>query len=104
MFTQIASGRGCSARDRRFGQYFGTTGTHPSHPELLDWLANELIQNHWSTKHLVRTIVPLDAYRRKVVAVPNEAADVDPDNRLYWGGFSRRLAAEGMRLHAAGQW
>jgi hypothetical protein len=85
---------------------FGTTGTHPSHPELLDWLANELIQNHWSTKHLVRTIVLSDVYRRKVVSVPNDAADVDPDNRLYWGGSSRRLSAEELRdsmLQASGE-
>ena len=53
---------------------FGTTGVPPTHPELLDWLANELIQSGWSTKHLVRIIVMSDAYRRKVTR-PSELED-----------------------------
>ena len=44
---------------------FGTTGTPPSHPELLDWLAGELIRSGWSTKHLVRMIILSQAYRRQ---------------------------------------
>ncbi len=84
---------------------FGTTGRAPSHPELLDWLACELIDNRWSTKHLVRLIVHSEAYRRAAVSGggnrPNlprsEIAAADPDNALYGRGHSRRLSAEALR-------
>lgn len=75
---------------------FGTTGTPPTHPELLDWLATELIQSGWSTKHLVRTIVMSEAYRRQISG--NERADeVDPTNHFYWRGHSRKIPAEALR-------
>ncbi len=76
---------------------FGATGTAPSDPELLDWLATELIQNKWSTKHLVRLIVQSDVYRRKVVAANEFTLQLDPDNRYYWRGQQRRLTAEELR-------
>ncbi len=76
---------------------FGTTGSVPSHPELLDWLAAELIRNNWSTKHLVRLIVLSDSYRRKVSGPFGAVAELDPDNRLYWRGHQRRLTAEELR-------
>ncbi len=76
---------------------FGTTGSMPSHPELLDWLAAELIRNNWSTKHLVRLIVLSDAYRRRVSDPFGTVAELDPDNRLYWRGHQRRLTAEELR-------
>lgn len=76
---------------------FGTTGTSPTHPELLDWLAAELIRGGWSTKHLVRTIVLSDAYRRRSQVAPDSQIDVDPDNALYWCGYTRRLSAEQLR-------
>ena len=76
---------------------FGTTGSVPTHPELLDWLAAELIRNNWSTKHLVRLIVLSDAYRRKVSDPFGAVAELDPDNRLYWRGHQRRLTAEELR-------
>ncbi len=76
---------------------FGTTGTQPSHPQLLNWLATELIQSGWSTKHLVRTIVSTDAYRRRMIAAPAAASKLDPANRLFWRGHSRRLTAEALR-------
>jgi mono/diheme cytochrome c family protein len=80
---------------------FGTAGTAPSHPELLDWLARELIRGGWSTKHLVRTIVLSDAYRRSVAGQDSElaaeAAAIDPDNRLYWSANARRLSVESLR-------
>ncbi|MCP5551978.1 MAG: PSD1 domain-containing protein, partial [Akkermansiaceae bacterium] len=43
---------------------FGSTGKRPTHPELLDWLANELVTNGWSIKHLHRVILSSEAYRR----------------------------------------
>jgi len=76
---------------------FGTTGTQPTHPELLDWLASELIRSGWSTKHLVRTIVMSDAYRRRIIDPTDDQQRVDPSNRYYWRGHSRRLTAESLR-------
>ncbi|EMI19015.1 xanthan lyase [Rhodopirellula maiorica SM1] len=80
---------------------FGTKGARPTHPELLDWLASELIQNHWSTKHLVRTIVMSDAYRRRLTlddTIKNQQQQkIDPKNELYWRGHSRRLSVESLR-------
>ncbi len=85
---------------------FGTTGSVPSHPELLDWLASELVRNNWSTKHLVRLVVLSDAYRRKVTDPHPSVAELDFDNRLYWRGYQRRLTAEELRdsmLQASGE-
>ncbi len=76
---------------------FGTTGTTPSHPELLDWLASELIRSGWSTKHLVRIIVHSDAYQRRSRAPDDMQEQSDPANRLYWCGQTRRLSAEQLR-------
>ncbi len=76
---------------------FGTTGVSPSHPELLDWLAGELIRHDWSTKHLVRTIVMSDVYRRRVTDADEKQLQTDPSNRLHWRGNSRRLTAESLR-------
>ncbi len=76
---------------------FGTTGNPPTHPELLDWLAGELIRNQWSTKHLVRQIVRSEAYRRRVVSADSTQLLRDPNNLLYWRGHSRRLNAESIR-------
>lgn len=85
---------------------FGTTGSIPSHPELLDWLASELVRNQWSTKNLVKLIVLSDAYRRKIDDPHPSVAELDPDNRLYWRGSQRRLSAEELRdamLQASGE-
>jgi hypothetical protein len=76
---------------------FGTTGSEPTHPELLDWLSIELIRNGWSTKHLVRTIVLSDAYRRQIVQPDEQQLALDPNNTLYWSGHARRLSAEALR-------
>jgi hypothetical protein len=85
---------------------FGTTGSVPSHPELLDWLASELVRNRWSTKHLIRSIVLSDTYRRRVVEPHPTTVELDPNNRLYWRGYQRRLSAEELRdamLQASGE-
>ncbi len=76
---------------------FGTSGSAPSHPELLDWLAIELIRSGWSTKQLVRAIVLSDAYRRRVSEPDEVAVRVDPENRFFWRGQQRRLTAEELR-------
>ncbi len=76
---------------------FGTTGMPPTHPELLEWLAKELIESKWSTKHLVQLIVSSDAYRRQIVAADKVQSQVDPANTFYWRGHTRRLSAEALR-------
>lgn len=75
---------------------FGWNGTRPSHPELLDWLANEFIRGGWSVKRLHRLIVLSQTYRQASTVQPR-AAEVDADNRLLWRFPSRRLEAESIR-------
>jgi hypothetical protein len=75
---------------------FGFSGDRPSHPELLDWLADEFVRCGWSVKHLHRLIMLSATYRQS--ARPNpEAAAVDADNRLLWRFAPRRLEAEAVR-------
>lgn len=75
---------------------FGVNGDRPSHPELLDFLANEFIQKGWSTKKLVRTLALSHAYRLGAEA-PEKHHEIDPANRLVWRHSPRPLAAEEMR-------
>ncbi len=76
---------------------FGTTGLAPTHPELLDWLATQLTDHRWSTKHMVRLIVHSQAYRRSVTGGDAQQLAIDPSNRFYWRGQSRRLSVEALR-------
>ncbi len=75
---------------------FGVMGDPPSHPELLDWLARELVQTGWRLKPLHRRIVLSQAYQRASTFDP-EAAKADPTNALLWRFSPRRLEAEGVR-------
>lgn len=83
----------------------GYSGGQPSHPELLDYLANEFVQRKWSLKELHRLIVTSRTYQQ--ASLPNEAAmKVDSQNRLLWRYSPRRLEAEAVRdamLTAAGE-
>ncbi len=84
---------------------FGWNGSKPSHPELLDWLAGELIRSGWSMKHLHRLIVLSATYRQSSRINPS-AQSRDADNRLLWRFPSRRLEAEAVRdsmLFVSGQ-
>ena len=75
---------------------FGRLGAPPTHPELLDWLASELVASGWSTKHLQRLIVTSTTYRQ--ASSRNSAGNaVDADNTLYWRMPLRRLEAETLR-------
>lgn len=75
---------------------FGRNGTPPSHPELLDWLASELIDNNWSLKHIHRSILLSETWRQD--SQPDAAAmRVDADSRLLWRFPTRRLEAEPIR-------
>ena len=83
---------------------FGTQGDRPTHPELLDWLANEFVSHGWSLKHLHRIIVLSDAYQQGSASNPS-ATTIDPANNLFWRMNRRRLDGETLRdtiLSAAG--
>lgn len=73
---------------------FGTTGTAPTHPELLDQLAIQFMQDGWSTKRLVRRIVMSEAYRRSSDCDHPKAVQFDPSNHLYWRANSKRIPVE----------
>ena len=75
---------------------FGSQGTSPSHPELLDWLAVEFVDRGWSLKSLHRTIVHTRAYRRDSANRADLTAK-DPDNRLLARQTRLRLDAELVR-------
>ena len=75
---------------------FGVMGDPPSHPELLDWLAAELMASGWRLKPLHRLIVLSQTYQRSSAFQP-EAARVDPQNTLLWRWRQRRLEAEAIR-------
>jgi cytochrome c553 len=76
---------------------FGLGGQPPSHPELLDWLAQELLANGWSLKKLQRLILLSDSYRQQS-STPNPGAQsLDASNRLVWRQNPRRLDAESLR-------
>jgi mono/diheme cytochrome c family protein/cytochrome c553 len=75
---------------------FGALGDRPSHPELLDWLAAELIDSGWSIKHIQRLIVSSATYRQG--GERNlDYEGVDPENRWLWRYPVRRLEAEAIR-------
>ena len=78
---------------------FGSQGMLPTHPELLDWLAVELMDNGWSLKQLTKTIVMSAAYRQSSRTTPEKLAR-DPDNRLISRGPRDRLSAEQIRDQA----
>ncbi len=90
---------------------FGLLGRPPSHPELLDWLASRFIDEQWSLKQLIRTIMRSSAYYQSALdgddsAVAGKALAIDPMNRWLGRFTSRRLSAEELRdsmLSAAGR-
>jgi hypothetical protein len=75
---------------------FGSQGAPPTHPELLDWLATELVAKGWSQKTLLKTIVTSATYRQSS-AVQGALAERDPYNRLFARGPRVRLEAEMIR-------
>jgi hypothetical protein len=78
---------------------FGSQGVLPTHPELLDWLAVDLMEHGWSLKHLAKTIVMSSAYRQSSRITP-EKLEQDPTNRLISRGPRDRLSAEQIRDQA----
>ncbi|MEY3458420.1 MAG: hypothetical protein RL215_1577 [Planctomycetota bacterium] len=75
---------------------FGIAGTPPSHPELLDWLAGELVSHNWSLKHIHRLILTSAVYQQS--GLPQERAmQIDAGTELWWRFPPRRLEAEPIR-------
>jgi hypothetical protein len=75
---------------------FGRNGAKPTHPELLDWLASDLVSHGWSLKRLQRQILTSATWRQSSLPRP-EALRVDAGSRLLWRFPPRRLEAEGIR-------
>ena len=99
---------------------FGYGGGHPSHPELLDWLADELVKRNWSLKAMHRLIVTSETYKQsstvgnptrergieidsarssltRRVTDAEDPTEIDADNRLLWRQNPRRIEAEAIR-------
>jgi hypothetical protein len=75
---------------------FGAMGVRPSHPELLDWLAVEFMENGWRMKHIHRLILLSQTYRQSS-APRADALAVDRDAKYLWRFAPRRLEAEPLR-------
>ncbi len=80
----------------RSASNFGLMGDPPTHPELLDWLASELVASGWRLKRLHKLILMSEAYRAASTGMPEGLAQ-DPLNDALWRFDMRRLAAEELR-------
>ena len=78
---------------------FGTQGSNPTHPELLDWLAIEFVKSGWDIRHMQKLMVMSSTYRQSSV-VSEEALKNDPRNLLLARGPRYRLPAEAIRDNA----
>jgi mono/diheme cytochrome c family protein len=80
----------------RSGNNFGQLGTPPTHPELLDYLANRFVADRWSVKSMHRMILASRTYQMSSQGNASSLA-ADPDNDLLWRFDPRRLSAEEVR-------
>ncbi|MDB6005677.1 MAG: hypothetical protein JWR15_2664, partial [Prosthecobacter sp.] len=98
--------------DRLFGEGlvrtvgdFGVRGEPPTHPALLDWLADEFMTQGWSRKKILKTIMMSDTYRQSSAIpsdLPPKVMEIDPKNALLWRQNRLRVAGEIVRdLHLA---
>ncbi len=78
---------------------FGTQGERPTHPELLDWLAVELMEHDWSMKHILRLLVTSATYQQDSRVTPQQLRR-DPANKWLARGSRFRLPAESIRDNA----
>jgi hypothetical protein len=76
---------------------FGKTGMAPTHPELLDWLAAELVDGGWTMKRLHKLILLSETYCQSSQSKNAKAILADPDNTLLWRQNLKRLEAEAIR-------
>lgn len=89
-------GRGIVGTTNDFGQF----GDTPTHPDLLDWLANDFVEGGWKIKRMHKLILLSATYQSSAVAAPDVgqvASKVDPANTLLWKFPMRRLSAEEVR-------
>jgi len=86
---------------------FGSAGERPTHPELLDYLATELISGEWRLKRIHKIIMTSGVYMQSSVLKPDDPRlQIDHENQLYWRRVPQRLEAEAIRdslLAASGQ-
>ncbi len=75
---------------------FGANGALPTHPDVLDWLATELVRNNWSTKHVHRLILLSDAWQQDS-RPRTDGQQADADARYLWRFPTRRIEAETIR-------
>ncbi len=75
---------------------FGKLGDRPSHPELLDWLATEFVDQGWSLKKMHKMLLMSNTWKMSSQSDPKALAQ-DPENNLYWRFDMRRLEAEEVR-------
>lgn len=77
---------------------FGRMGTRPTHPELLDWLANQFVEGGWKIKPIHKMILLSETYRQSSTSPIEETAKAkDAENKLLWKFNRRRLEAEEIR-------
>ncbi len=76
---------------------FGSQGERPTHPELLDWLACELIDHGWRLKHIHKLIMTSAVVHAGARSSTRRSSAVDPENRLHWRRTPHRLEAEVIR-------
>lgn len=94
-YWQLFFGRGIVATPGDFG----SQGTLPSHPALLDWLALEFMGSGWNLKHLIKLIVSSATYQQST-NMSDELLQKDPENIYLARGPQSRLSAEMIRDHA----
>ncbi|HEV3027506.1 MAG TPA: DUF1553 domain-containing protein, partial [Planctomycetota bacterium] len=75
---------------------FGVQGDPPSHPELLEWLASELVRGGWQLKPIHKLILTSGVFQQSTELAPG-GSKKDPDNRLLWRRDPHRLEAEAIR-------
>ncbi len=75
---------------------FGLQGAAPSHPQLLDWLADDFVSHGWDVKRLVKTIAMSRTYQQSS-RTREEMAAIDPVNKWHWRGNRKRLSIEALR-------
>ena len=76
---------------------FGSLGERPSHPQLLDWLAQKFIDDGWSLKSMHRLVMTSGTYRQGSIRRNEIAEQIDPNNKLVWRMPVRRMDAEQLR-------
>lgn len=75
---------------------FGLQGSKPTHPELLDWLANDFMERGWSLKHLVRQIILSRTYQQ-ASSNDSKMEEIDSENTYMWRANRKRLSIEELR-------